>query len=92
MTNEDHAFHKDQTSQRVGKCVDDVIPLSTADRQIFRRLQHSQPQSKHQHVLLVKLHQYQSWNLAMGQILVQHLQINCSSLLFPSLFRIQCHF
>ena len=46
MPNEDYAFHKDQTRQRVGKCVDAVIPLSSADRQIFRRLQRSQPQPK----------------------------------------------
>ena len=46
MPNEDYAFHKDQTSQRVGKSVDAVIPLSSADRKIFRRLRHSQPQSE----------------------------------------------
>ena len=46
MPNEDYAFHKDQTRQRVGKCVDAVIPLSLADRQMFRRLRHSQPQSE----------------------------------------------
>ena len=31
MTDDDYAFYKDQTSKRVGKCVDAVVPSTSAD-------------------------------------------------------------
>ena len=37
MTDEDFAFYKDQTSRRVGKCVDAVVPLTSSNRQFLRR-------------------------------------------------------
>ena len=37
MTNDDYAFYKDQTSNRVGKRVGAVVPLTSADIQFLRR-------------------------------------------------------
>ena len=37
MTDDDYAFYKDQTSKRVGKCVDAVVPSTSADIQFLRR-------------------------------------------------------
>ena len=43
MTNGDYAFYKDQTSKRVGKCVDAVVPSTSADIQFLRRSRPLQP-------------------------------------------------
>ena len=41
MAEADFAFYQDQKSERVGKCVDTVVPLSSSDKMFLRR--HSQP-------------------------------------------------
>ena len=41
MAEADFAFYQDQKSERVGKCVDTVVPLSSSDKLFLRR--HSQP-------------------------------------------------
>ena len=43
MTDDDYAFYKDQTSKRVGKCVDAVVPSTSADIQFLRRSRPLQP-------------------------------------------------
>ena len=37
MADEDYGFYKDQTSKRVGKCVDAVVPLSAAAGLFLKR-------------------------------------------------------
>ena len=37
MIDDDYAFYKDQTNKRVGKCVDAVVPSTSADIQFLRR-------------------------------------------------------
>ena len=43
MTDDDYAFYKDQTSKRVEKCVDAVVPSTSADIQFLRRSRPLQP-------------------------------------------------
>ena len=43
MTDDDYAFYKDQTSKRVGKCVDAVVPSTSADIQFLRCSRPLQP-------------------------------------------------
>ena len=43
MTDDDYAFYKDQTSKRVGKCVDAVAPSTSADMQFLRCSRPLQP-------------------------------------------------
>ena len=43
MTDDDYAFYKDQTSKRVGKCVDAMVPSTSADIQFLRRSRPLQP-------------------------------------------------
>ena len=43
MTDDDYAFYKDQTSKRVGKCVDAVVPSTSADIQFLTRSRPLQP-------------------------------------------------
>ena len=43
MTDGDYAFYKDQTSKRVGKCVDAVVPSTSADIQFLKRSRPLQP-------------------------------------------------
>ena len=43
MTDDDYAFYKDQTSKRVGKCVDAVVPSTSTDIQFLRRSRPLQP-------------------------------------------------
>ena len=42
MAEADYASYQDQTSERVGKCVDVAVPFSSADKMFLRR--HSQPE------------------------------------------------
>ena len=43
MTDDDYAFYKDQTSKRVGKCVNAVVPSTSANIQFLRRSRPLQP-------------------------------------------------
>ena len=37
MAEADYAFYQDQKSERVGKCMDTVVPLSSSDKMFLRR-------------------------------------------------------
>ena len=92
MTDDDYAFYKDQTSKRVGKCVDAVVPSTSADIQFLRRSRPLQPHPESPHVLsLHQLHQCLSQLWIICQILVQPTQTKRNLLLLLNLFLNQCH-
>ena len=82
MTDDDYAFYKDQTSKRVGKCVDAVVPSTSADIQFLRRSRPLQPHPEPPTCSSGCLSQL--WIIC--QILVQPTQTKRNLLLLLNLF------
>ena len=92
MTDDDYAFYKDQTSKRVGKCVDAVVPSTSADIQFLRRSRPLQPHPEPPTCSsITSVTSVPESVLDYLSILVQPTQTKRNLLLLLNLFLNQCH-